>query len=304
MYGKEQEIGMLPQNMEEASGLVQRWAEEFLNGPDNDLGRPDGPREAAFGPPLTGFAAGYDPLWAEFKKVVDPGHWSPKEAFDLAFPDSGAPAEELSVIALVLPQTEATLKEQRARRDFPGERWARSRWHGQPRVVNGLAAHLTERLRAAGLEAVAPDSLPEWRDFAGGPFLYSSNWSHRHAAYTAGLGTFGLCDGLITPLGKAVRLSSLVVRAPFPAAKRDYEGPYDYCLFFNSGICGKCIKRCPAGAIGPRGHDKSLCRPYIYEKSIPFITAHWPDISGAYGCGLCQAGVPCESRIPPRKRLS
>jgi epoxyqueuosine reductase QueG len=30
--------------------------------------------------------------------------------------------------------------------------------------------------------------------------------SERHAAYAAGLGTFGLCDGLITSVGKAVRV--------------------------------------------------------------------------------------------------
>lgn len=293
---------MFPQNREEAAGLVQSWAEEFISGPANDLGRPDGSKEAAFGPPLMGFAAGDEPLWAEFKKAVDPGHWTPKEAFDLAFPDLNAPAGELAVIAWVLPQTKATRRDQQAERDFPCERWARNRWQGQPRVVDGLARHLIERLGAAGIKAVAPDFLPQWEWVEGGPFLFSSYWSQRHAAYVAGLGTFGLCDGLITPLGKAVRLGSLVVRASFPAAGRDYEGPYDHCLFFNSGTCGKCARRCPTGAVGPRGHDKILCRHYIYDQSVPYIMSRWPDISGAYGCGLCQVAVPCESRIPPRPK--
>lgn len=295
---------MFPHKPQEAAALVQGWAEEFISGPDNDLGRPDGCPEPAFGRPLLGFAAGDDPIWAEFKTAVDAAHWTPLEAFELAKPGLKIPAEELAVIAWVLPQTEATRKDQRAARDFPCERWARSRRYGQPRVVDGLARRLMERLAEAGLQAVAPDLRPEWNPLEGGPYIYSSNWSHRHAAYAAGLGTFGLCDGLISPLGKAVRLGSLVVRASFPAARRDYSGPYDYCLFFSSGTCGKCIKRCPAGAISPQGRDKLICRSFIYDRSIPYITANWPDITGAYGCGLCQTAVPCESRIPPRPKSS
>jgi len=34
---------------------------------------------------------------------------------------------------------------------------------------------------------------------------YASSWSERHIAYVAGLGTFGFCDDLITPVGKAMR---------------------------------------------------------------------------------------------------
>jgi epoxyqueuosine reductase QueG len=48
--------------------------------------------------------------------------------------------------------------------------------------------------------------LPEWSRRPSEKYVFSSNWSERHAAYTAGLGTFGLCDGLITPLGKAMRV--------------------------------------------------------------------------------------------------
>jgi epoxyqueuosine reductase len=41
-------------------------------------------------------------------------------------------------------------------------------------------------------------------------YSYASSWSERHAAYAAGLGTFGLCDGLITARGKAVRFGSII----------------------------------------------------------------------------------------------
>ena len=67
-----------------------------------------------------------------------------------------------------------------------------------------------EQLEAAGIEAVAPLLSPHWARSDQGPYAPCSNWSERHAAYAAGLGTFGLCDGLITPVGKAMRTGSVV----------------------------------------------------------------------------------------------
>jgi len=37
-----------------------------------------------------------------------------------------------------------------------------------------------------------------------------SNWSERHVAFIAGLGTFGLSRSLITPLGTAAGLAVLL----------------------------------------------------------------------------------------------
>lgn len=56
--------------------------------------------------------------------------------------------------------------------------------------------------------------------------------SERHAAHAAGLGTFGLCDGLITPLGKAMRTGSVVVRAALPAKRSLYQDHRAYCLYY------------------------------------------------------------------------
>ncbi|MGD0231350.1 MAG: epoxyqueuosine reductase, partial [Syntrophorhabdales bacterium] len=127
----------------------------------------------------------------------------------------------------------------------------------------------------------------------------ASPWSERHAAYISGLGTFGLCDGLITPLGKAVRCGSVVSRLSIPPTPRPYDGIHAYCLFFTQGVCGKCIGRCPAGAISREGHDKLKCQAYIETVSA----AHAREKYGieSYGCGLCQTKVPCESRIPSSK---
>ncbi len=96
----------------------------------------------------------------------------------------------------------------------------------------------------------------------------SSAWSERHAAYVSGLGTFGLCDGLITPLGKAMRCGSVIARLSVTPTPRLYEDHHAYCLFFTKGICGKCADRCPAGAISKeKGHDKKRCQEYIDTKN-------------------------------------
>jgi epoxyqueuosine reductase QueG len=131
----------------------------------------------------------------------------------------------------------------------------------------------------------------------GGPFVFASTWSERHAAHAAGLGTFGLCDGLITPLGKSIRVGTVVARAPWPANPRPYKGHRDWCLFFATGKCGACIKRCPAGALSPAGHDKRKCKAYIRGVTSPYVEAKLLGVP-VNACGLCQTGVPCERGIP------
>lgn len=62
-----------------------------------------------------------------------------------------------------------------------------------------------EALALQGYRARAPvqSTLRQWQ--VSFPFGYASNCSERHAAFVSGLGTFGLCDGSITPKDKALR---------------------------------------------------------------------------------------------------
>ena len=194
-----------------AADWIIETATAFMQSPDNDLQMPDGP-EPAFGQPLLGFASGADPLWDTFKEHVGSFHWTPAEAFALGYPEEVVDATELSIVSWILPQTEATRRDNRKEKDFPAHRWVRARIFGE--LVNeNLRAHLVEKIRELGVQVVAPSLLPEWSRTSS---KLSSNWSERHAAYVAGLGTFGLCDGLITRVGKAMRTGALVVRANLP----------------------------------------------------------------------------------------
>lgn len=278
---------------------IKKLVHEFMDSSANDNSMPNGP-EPAFAAPLIGFAAASDPIWERVQADAAPGHWTPLEAFKLAFPEAQVEAAELSVIAWVLPHTPATLAGQRQASINACERWVRNRYHAQPRVVDELARFVIGRLAAKGVKAVSPDFLPQWKWVEDAKFTISSLWSHRHAAFAAGLGTFGLSDGLITNAGKAMRCGSLVARLTLPPTPRPYHAYNDYCLYHSSGLCGACVKRCPCGAITLTGHDKKKCSDYLYKTSVPAIAAAFPDISGAYGCGLCQAAVPCEHSIPQK----
>ncbi len=273
---------------------IQSVITEFIEtSPDNSLRNET--NDKAFETTLVGFSSGADPIYEEFKTHVGPFHWTPAEAFALAYPDIQARPEDLSVISWVLPQTGATRKDNRKEMFYPAERWARNRIFGEEFNVR-IRKRLVEVLVAAGFEAVSPMLCSQWERKDSDRFVIASTWSERHAAYASGLGTFGLCDGLITPLGKAMRLGSVVARVKIPPTPRPYKDHHEYCLFFTKGTCGKCIDRCPVQAISKNGHDKIKCRNHLKPTSADYVKSRFH--FDGYGCGLCQTGVPCESKIP------
>ena len=244
---------------------------------------------------LIGFAAGNDPIFESYKEHVGPFHFTPEELFRLSFPNEDISASELTVISWALIQRDATKRDNRKVSYYPSERWLRSRAEGED-FNAALRAHVVEILSAQNVQALAPQLSPHWRMEMSPVYGYASRWSERHAAYAAGLGTFGLCDGLITAKGKAHRVGSVIARVQIPAVKRPYSNHREYCLFFTNGKCRACIERCPVGALSEKGHDKNKCFAHVHEDCAEYCK----DTHGfsAYGCGLCQTKVPCESGIP------
>ncbi len=251
--------------------------------------------DKAWAEPLVGFSRGDDPVFEFFKRDIGPFFWTPLEAFSQFFPDSGTMAGDLAVISWVLPHIGETKIDNRGMKDLPAERWIRARNFGE--AFNALLAkHVAGELNGKNIQAVVPAQSPNWAWRDSEKYSFASNWSERHAAYAAGLGTFSLCDGLITPKGKAMRCGSIIGRVEVATAKRPYDNHRAYCLFFTTGKCRKCISRCPCGAITEAGHDKAKCKAFLYDVAAPYSKSTWGIDS--YGCGLCQTGVPCESGIP------
>jgi epoxyqueuosine reductase len=281
-----------------AAAWVRDCIGRFAASGENSI-EPGGVSEKAFDEPLVGFSRGDDPLYQGFKDDIGPFYLTPIEIFRLTFPDVKAAPGELTVISWILPQTERTRRDNARESAIPAERWARTRSKGEVFNVN-LHNHLVGVLREAGYEAVAPTRSPLWKSQKSDRYGFASSWSERHAAHVSGLGTFGLCDGLITPRGKAMRCGSVVARIAIPPTPRPYDNHHAYCLFYLNGSCGKCIKRCPADAITREGHLKDKCFAYIHDVGIPSVQSRFGFAANA--CGLCQTGVPCEAGIPVPER--
>jgi len=283
---------------EKKNGNLADWIisiiQDFIEcSPENTLQNPG--QDKAFENPLVGFSRGDDPLYDSYKKYVGPFHWTPREIFSLTFPGTPIKSEELTVISWILPQTRATKADNRKEKTYPSERWARNRIFGEE-VNAKLRKFVVAALQEKGLQAMAPALSPLWEQKKSDQYVFASTWSERHAAYASGLGTFSLCDGLITPRGKAMRTGSVVAAVRIPPTPRSYTHHRAYCLFFTAGICKKCISRCPVGALSEAGHDKIKCFDHIRQTTAPHVKSHYG--FDGYGCGLCQTGVPCESKIP------
>jgi ferredoxin len=277
----------------EYKAWIEKIIHDFCTSSANSL--ENGTGEPAWGVPQVAYARADDLSFAQVKRDIGSFYWTPLEAFLLAYPDAKVDSSQLAVICYILPQTEATRLDQRVATEMPAERWARSRFHGE--AFNcALRLHLAERLIQAGFPAVAPERLPGFDYRTSERFGIASNWSERHTAWIAGLGTFGLSDGLITRVGKAVRFGSVVVKMDLTATVRPYAGHQDWCLWYAKGTCGACIKRCPADAITFAGHDKPKCFDYIRNVTTPYVRDHYG--TGATPCGLCQVKIPCEARSP------
>ncbi len=107
----------------ENSARVESIIKNFINqSPENSIQTLTDPPEKAWNEPLVGFSNGSDPIWEDYKEHVGPFHLTPLDIFRNAFPPVTSAPEELTVISWILPQTEATKKDNRKETDWPSER--------------------------------------------------------------------------------------------------------------------------------------------------------------------------------------
>jgi epoxyqueuosine reductase QueG len=271
---------------------IEKEIKKIMSSPINSMQKWD--NEPAWDIPLIGYSNGADPLYEFDKKDIGEFYLTPVDFLLHKYPDKSFKEESISVISWVLPQTKATKNDHRKETHFPSERWARSRIYGEE-ANKKLRQKMESFFESKGIEATAPMISPIWEGKTSKNYSFASNWSERHAAYAAGLGTFGLSDGLITPSGKAHRVGSIVANIYIEASERPYKNHNAYCLYYIKGTCGMCIERCPIGAISEKGHNKFICQKYV-NMTRQYVSRHYG--FNGYGCGFCQTNVPCESKIP------
>ncbi len=278
--------------MEDITHRIEAWMANLAN---NSL--EPGSQLPAFDNPLVGFAAGDDELFTFLKADIGSDfYWTPKEAFSTVFSKENVEADELTVIAWILPQTKHTRMAHRKAVDLPSIEWSKARLYGE-KVNENLRRYIVELFTEEGVQACAPVLLPGWRKAISSQYGFASSWSERHTAHVCGLGTFGVSDGLITPVGKAVRVGSVIVRRKYTPTPRNYTHPNEWCLYHATGKCLTCMRRCPAEAISAKGHDKVVCKTYVRNVTAVHVEKEQLGCR-VNSCGLCQTKVPCESRNP------
>jgi len=254
--------------------------------------------EKIFTGPLVGFIRGDDPIFQKYKTIIGPHHFTPEEIMQWQAKQNGVPApraQDLSVVSFILPLTKITKNDNAAMKEWPAERWAQTRLLGEI-FSQTFVREIVTYLMGRGILAIAPDVTPMFNKKRYPKAGWASPWSHRHMAYAAGLGTFGMQDFLITEKGCAHRTGSFVVHLKLTPNRQRPDDIHAYCLHYQGKKCMQCAKRCPVNAItAEHTHDKEACYQRV-AKSLLHCNKNYHIF--IYGCGLCSTGVPCESEIP------
>lgn len=247
---------------------------------------PEIPGTVIFEEPLVAFAAADDPLYTALAKddVIGPHHMGPGEWLDGA----------RSVVVWFLPFAGQIVESNKAE-GLPSGEWYLA-YHWGEAFNNALRDHVAAEIGRAGHRAVAP-----MRDAR---FLMqpsTSNWSERHTAYIAGMGSFGRSYSFITERGCAGRFGSVVTDCDLPPSARTTSSLRANCLADPDGSCGVCISRCPVGAVTAEKKDHAACLGFLRERVVPLYREKYGGIRSLC-CGKCQTAVPC-ARTNPTKKL-
>lgn len=228
--------------------------------------------------PLVGFADARDALFVRLCEVVRPSHALPGELLKNA----------QTVIAYFLPFHQDIANSNRNGR-HASHAWALA-YIETNRLIVELNTHLANVLAKHEFRATI---LPPTHNFDEKELL--SDWSHKHVAYIAGLGKFGLHHLLITEKGCCGRLGSLVTDAPLQVTPRTDTV---YCLYAYNGSCRACIKKCVNGALTEGSLDRHQCYALLLENAKRYENAGLADTGLADACGKCTCGVPCSFENP------
>lgn len=117
-----------------------------------------------------------------------------------------------------------------------------------------------------------------------------SDWSHKHVAYIAGLGNFGLHKMLIAERGCCGRLGSIVTDVKIKPTRRPTK---EFCLYKHDKSCRKCIEKCIFGALKETAFDRYRCYDICMRNNEHYSELELTDV-----CGKCVCVVPCSFQNP------
>jgi epoxyqueuosine reductase QueG len=211
----------------------------------------------------------------ELKQIVSLEHFVP---YDI-LPDAK------SIISYFIPFQENIVKSN-INGTMASKEWAAAyiKTNDLIEVINNKIEELMER---NGYKA---GKIPATHNFNEKTLI--SNWSHRHIAYIAGIGTFGINNMLITKKGCCGRLGSIIINYELENYQQISE-TREKCLNKLNGNCGICHKRCIVNAYENKKFNRNRC----YKQCLKNVR-HNKEIGYADVCGKCLVGLPCSLKEP------
>jgi epoxyqueuosine reductase QueG len=226
--------------------------------------------------PLISFAAADDKLFPKLKEVVSPTHALPTDFL----------TDAQSVIAYFIPFVQDTvtsnIKQPHSSRD-----WAIA-YIETNQLIHDLNIMIHDNLIENHYDA---SMIPATHNFDKTKLI--SDWSHRHVAFIAGLGTFGINNMLITEKGCCGRLGSVVTNLRLSSDPRTNK---ENCLFKYNGRCKKCVERCGTGALTHHSFDRFICYDMCLQNADRYSELGLADV-----CGKCLVNLPCSFTNPTGK---
>ncbi len=223
--------------------------------------------------PLIAYADSMDEMFDKLKDVVSPSHAMPKDFLP----------EAKTVVAYFIPFDEAIVKSNMEGKES-SKVWAKA-YIETNQLILDLNTFIKNELQNLGYKS---NIIPATHNFDYKKLI--SDWSHRHVAFIAGLGKFGLNNMLITDKGCCGRVGTFITDLKIEPTKRNNS---ENCLYKHMNVCKKCVDRCVNDALKIDSFDRHKC----YEMCLYNDKLH-SDIGLSDVCGKCLVNVPCSTTNP------
>lgn len=229
--------------------------------------------KSKWGEPLISYADADNKEFDTLKKIVSPTHALPKDFLP----------EAKTVVTYFVPFDKSITKSN-INEKYSSREWAVA-YIETNKLIFDLNTFVMNELKKIGYKS---NVIPATHNFDEKKLI--SDWSHRHVAVIAGLGTFGLNNMIITEKGCCGRVGSFVTDIKInPTPKIEGEN----CLYKGFNICKKCVDRCVNDALEIESFNRHKC----YEMCLKNDRYH-SDLGLVDICGKCLVNVPCSTKNP------
>jgi len=220
--------------------------------------------------PIVGFADANGSYIKALKEIVAPAHMLPEDFME----------NPNIVISYYIPFTkELAALNMNVEGNMAAQEWSDA-YNLTNTMIADISQYIADLLNDMGYRAVPPTGVVFDKQ------LILSNWSQRHIAYAAGLGTFGINNMLISEKGCCGRYGSVIANIP---VEPDQIVEEERCLYKKNGSCKKCVQNCFSGALTTEGFDRKKCFEICMLNDAK---------TGADVCGKCDIDIPCAFKAP------